>query len=39
MFSQSFFAFLVMAALLWTALGSVALIVLLIKDWVNKDLW
>jgi len=39
MFSSSFFYGLVILGLTWTALGALALIVLLLKDWIKKQLW
>ena len=39
MFSESFLHVLIVTALLWTALGAMALIVLLFKDWKNGTLW
>lgn len=39
MFSAEFFRFLVTIALIWTGLGAFALVVLLIRDWLNKQLW
>jgi len=38
-FSQSFMEILVWAALVWTLLGAVVLIGLLIKDAMKKDVW
>lgn len=39
MFSESFFHFFVYGALAWTAIGALALIVLLIVDWIGGTLW
>ncbi len=39
MFSESFFQILIVGALAWTALGAMALIVLLIVDWIHGTLW
>lgn len=39
MFPESFFSFLISTGLIWTALGSLALIVLLIRDWIRNELW
>lgn len=38
-FSQSFMEILVWGALVWTLLGAVVLIGLLIKDALKKDIW
>lgn len=39
MFSSGFLGFLVILGLIWTALGAVALVLLLIKDWQKNELW
>lgn len=39
MFTQTFLAILIQVALLWTGLGAVTLIVMLIRDWRNGQLW
>lgn len=39
MFSSGFLHFLVMLGLAWTALGALALVLLLIKDWKRGELW
>ena len=39
MFSETFLHIFIYAALVWTALGALALIVLLIVDWVKGTLW
>ncbi len=39
MFTESLLHSLIVLALAWTALGALALIVLLIKDWKNGTLW
>lgn len=39
MFSSGFFTFLVVLGLIWTAAGAATLILLLIKDWKNGELW
>ncbi len=39
MFSSAFFYFLVILGLAWTALGAVALVVMLIIDWKKGQLW
>lgn len=39
MFSESFLQFLIVAALIWTGLGALALIALLIIDWIKGTLW
>lgn len=39
MFSASFLQFLVLLGLIWTALGALALIILLIRDWKRGELW
>ena len=39
MFSPEFFYGLVVTGLAWTALGALALIVLLVVDWIKGTLW
>lgn len=39
MFSSGFLQFIVLGGLVWTGAGVVALILLLVKDWKNKELW
>jgi len=39
LFSESFFYFLVYGSLIWTALGAVVLVYLLLKDRKNKQIW
>jgi len=39
MFSQTFLQFLILLALGWTAAGAVALIVLLVRDYLQGKLW
>ncbi len=39
MFSESFLQILIVGALGWTALGALALIVLLTVDWLRGTLW
>lgn len=39
MFPQSFLQALILVALVWTALGALVLIVLLIRDWLRGTLW
>ena len=39
MFSETFLHIFIYGALVWTALGALALIVLLIVDWVKGTLW
>lgn len=39
MFSETFLFYLIVTALSWTGLGALTLIILLIKDWKNKELW
>jgi hypothetical protein len=39
MFSSGFLGFLVMLGLIWTALGAVVLVLLLIRDWKHGELW
>ncbi len=39
MFSQAFLHGLVLLALLWTGLGAVALVALLLRDHKNGKLW
>lgn len=39
MFSSEFFYGLVILGLSWTGLGALALVVLLIRDWIRKELW
>ncbi len=39
MFPQSFLQFLIVLSLVWTALGAVLLITLLLRDWLKGTLW
>lgn len=39
MFSSAFLLFIVVTSLVWTAGGALALILLLIRDWKNGELW
>ena len=39
MFSSEILQTMVIGGLIWTALGVVTLIALLIKDWKNNELW
>lgn len=39
MFPESFLQFLVLLGLIWTGLGALALIVLLVRDWKRGELW
>lgn len=39
MFSSAFLLFIVVASLVWTAFGALALILLLVRDWKNEELW
>lgn len=39
LFSESFFIWLVVGSLVWTALGAVVLVTLLIKDRKNNKIW
>lgn len=39
MFCSEFLFWLIVIALSWTGLGAFTLIILLIKDWKNKQLW
>ncbi|MBB5353178.1 hypothetical protein HNR46_003432 [Haloferula luteola] len=39
MFSASFLQILVLLGLIWTALGAVTLVGLLIRDWIKGELW
>jgi hypothetical protein len=39
MFSLTFLQFLIILALAWTALGVLALISMLIRDWKQGTLW
>lgn len=39
MFSAGFLNFLVYLGLIWTALGALTLIVLLVRDWKRGELW
>ena len=39
MFSQSFLQALIVLALVWTALGALTLIVLLVRDLKRRNLW
>ena len=39
MFSQEFLLILAVVGLVWTGLGALVLISLLIKDWKNNNLW
>lgn len=39
MFSETFLHFLIIASLVWTGLGAVVLLVLLIRDAMGKSIW
>jgi hypothetical protein len=39
MFSAEFLKLLVIVALTWTGIGALALLLMLFKDWKNKELW
>ncbi len=39
MFSEAFLQFLVLLGLIWTGLGALTLIILLIRDWKRGELW
>lgn len=39
MFSESFLSFLIIASLVWTGLGAVVLIVLIVRDSIGKSIW
>lgn len=39
MFSAAFLHFMIATALIWTGLGALALVVLLIRDWIKDALW
>lgn len=39
MFSSPFLVFIIVTGLIWTALGALALILLLARDWKNDELW
>ncbi len=39
MFSPAFLQFLITLALVWTAAGALALILLLVRDWIKGTLW
>lgn len=39
MFSEAFFYGLVILGLIWTALGVVTLVVMLVRDWKKGELW
>jgi hypothetical protein len=39
LFPESFFHILVYGSLIWTGLGAVVLIILLLKDYKNKKIW
>lgn len=39
MFTQAFLQFLIVAALIWTALGTLTLLALLLRDRKNGTLW
>ena len=39
MFSSAFLQFLVCLGLVWTGLGALALVLLLIRDWKRGELW
>lgn len=39
MFPQPVLQWLILIALIWTAGGAVALILLLVRDWKNGKLW
>jgi hypothetical protein len=39
LFSQSFFVFLIITALAWTAIGGIVLLCLLVRDARRKQIW
>lgn len=39
MFHESFFHLLIVLALVWTALGALTLVALLVRDFRNRNLW
>ena len=39
MFSPAFLHGLILLALIWTSAGALALIVLLVRDWLRGTLW
>lgn len=39
LFSQEFFNILIIGSLIWTALGAIILIALLLKDRKNNKIW
>lgn len=39
MFSSGFLHLLVLGGLVWTGLGVIVLLLLLIRDWMKKQLW
>ena len=39
MFSTTFLQILVIASLAWTGLGAITLLVLLLKDKINRAIW
>jgi len=39
MFSPSFLQGLIVLALVWTGLGALALVVLIVRDWIKGTLW
>lgn len=39
MFSESFLQFLITGSLVWTGLGALVLLVLIIRDAIRKSIW
>lgn len=39
MFSETFVAILIHLSLVWTGLGAIALLLLLARDFKNKNIW
>ena len=39
MFSETFIQILIIGSLIWTALGALTLLVLLLKDTLKKSIW
>ncbi len=39
LFSEGFFSLLIIGSLIWTALGAIILIALLLKDRKNNKIW
>ena len=39
MFSSTFLLCLIIASLVWTAIGVITLVTLLVRDWKKHELW